>query len=206
MRRPSVRLSVNARRHACSLTIPAPPLFYSLDNNIFCRDYHRRYMFTDKGITALCEGLKGSAVTLLKCATAPECSRLRQRPLTHLPPPHFILGPFPSPCLPSSDAPPALLHSNSQAHTHAPCPFPSTHAMLPSIVRRVDLLDRSHNSLVASPSQLESQQPRRPGQAGHQRRRPQWHRDPILASVGTLDAAPCTLTRGACESKGGSWD
>ena len=39
-----------------------------------------------------------------------------------------------------------LLHSNSQAHTHTPCPFPSTRAMLPSIVRRVD---RGHASWIA---------------------------------------------------------
>ena len=35
-----------------------------------------------------------------------------------------------------------LLHS----HTHAPCPFPSTPAMLPFIVRRVD---RGHASWIA---------------------------------------------------------
>ena len=41
----------------------------------------------------------------------------------------------------------------------------------------------THHSLVACPSQLARQPPRRPGQAGYyQRRRRQWHRDPFLAS------------------------
>ena len=35
-------------------------------------------------ITKLCKGLKGSAVTSLKCATAPECSPSCYRPLTRL--------------------------------------------------------------------------------------------------------------------------
>ena len=37
--------------------------------------------YTSEGIIKLCEGLKGSAVTSLKCA-APECSPFCQRPLT----------------------------------------------------------------------------------------------------------------------------
>ena len=35
-----------------------------------------RGIYTTKGITKLCKGLKGSAVTSLKCA-APECVRFR---------------------------------------------------------------------------------------------------------------------------------
>ena len=38
--------------------------------------------YTAKGIIKLCKGLKGSAVTSLKCAAAPECSPSCQRPLT----------------------------------------------------------------------------------------------------------------------------
>ena len=38
--------------------------------------------YTAEGITKLCEGLKGSAVTSLECAAAPKVSC--QRPLTHL--------------------------------------------------------------------------------------------------------------------------
>ena len=34
------------------------------------------------GIIALCEGLKGSAVTSLECAAAPKCLPFCQRPLT----------------------------------------------------------------------------------------------------------------------------
>ena len=41
--------------------------------------------YTAEGITKLCEGLKESAVTSLKCAAAPpECSLSYQRPLTRL--------------------------------------------------------------------------------------------------------------------------
>ena len=40
--------------------------------------------YTAEGITKLCEALKGSAVTSLKCAAAPKCLLLCQRPLTRL--------------------------------------------------------------------------------------------------------------------------
>ena len=38
--------------------------------------------YTTEGITKLCEGLKGSAVTSLRCADAPKRSPFCQRPLT----------------------------------------------------------------------------------------------------------------------------
>ena len=41
-----------------------------------------RGTYTTEGITKLCEGLKGSAVTSLECAAAPERLLLCQRPLT----------------------------------------------------------------------------------------------------------------------------
>ena len=41
-----------------------------MDSNRLCLDEH--YQFTDKGVTALCEGLKGSAVTTLRCAVGPK--------------------------------------------------------------------------------------------------------------------------------------
>ena len=56
--------------------------------------------YTTEGITKLCEGLKGSAVTSLKCAAAPECSLPCQRPLTRLLSHH----PHPTPCLAVSTA------------------------------------------------------------------------------------------------------
>ena len=40
--------------------------------------------YTAEGITKLCEGLKGSCVTSLRCAVAPKRSLLCQRPLTLL--------------------------------------------------------------------------------------------------------------------------
>ena len=40
--------------------------------------------YTAEGITKLCEGLKGSAVISLKCAAAPKCPLLCQRPLARL--------------------------------------------------------------------------------------------------------------------------
>ena len=39
-----------------------------MDNNGLCFD--ENYDFTAEGITALCGGLKGSAVTSLRCAAA----------------------------------------------------------------------------------------------------------------------------------------
>ena len=36
--------------------------------------------YAAEGITKICEALKGSAVTSLKCATALECSRFCRRP------------------------------------------------------------------------------------------------------------------------------
>ena len=39
-------------------------------------------IYKAEGITKLCEGLKGSAVTSLKYAAPPECSPFCQRPLT----------------------------------------------------------------------------------------------------------------------------
>ena len=49
--------------------------FGSLTNNQLCGlDFQGQGTYTTEGITKLCEGLKGSAVTSLKCAAAPECS------------------------------------------------------------------------------------------------------------------------------------
>jgi len=55
-------------------------------------DYDGNGTYTAEGITKLCEALKGSTVTSLKCATAEAYSLLWQRPLTRacalsLPPP-----------------------------------------------------------------------------------------------------------------------
>ena len=57
-----------------------------MEDNELCGlsgDHPVRGTYTTEGITKLCEALKGSAVTSLKCA-APECSLLCQRPLTSL--------------------------------------------------------------------------------------------------------------------------
>ena len=43
------------------------------NSNPFGYDPYDTYYYTDAGINKLCEGLKGSAVTSLKCAAA-ECS------------------------------------------------------------------------------------------------------------------------------------
>ena len=154
------------------------PHLCSLANNHLCGlDDKDRGTYTAKGITKLREALKGSAVTSLKCAAAPECSLSCQRPLTCLLP-SYHLRPSPHPhtsvLAPFLSFPPCFLH-----------PFHILiHAMmLPSIVRRVD---RGHvlvpdgwitrapiyppHPPATSPSQLADQPPRRPGQAGHQRR------------------------------------
>ena len=62
----------------------------SLSNNELCGlDILGRGTYTTEGITALCEGLKGSAVTSLECAAAPnlypDCTQC-QAPLTCISP------------------------------------------------------------------------------------------------------------------------
>ena len=67
---------------------PSRPTHGSLANTQLCGlDGYGRGTYTAEGITKLCEGLKGSAVTSLECAAAPKCLLLCQRPLTlSLPP------------------------------------------------------------------------------------------------------------------------
>ena len=56
-----------------------------LGNNQLCGlNSIGRGIYTAEGITKLCEGLKGSAVTSLRCAAAPKRSPFCQRPLTSL--------------------------------------------------------------------------------------------------------------------------
>ena len=58
----------------------------SLDSTTLCGIDRRTFQgtYTAEGITKLCEGLKGSCVTSLRCAVAPKRSLLCQRPLTRL--------------------------------------------------------------------------------------------------------------------------
>jgi hypothetical protein len=57
----------------------------SLACNELCGlDYQGCGIYTTEGINKLCEALKGSAVTALKCASAPQCPPLCQCPLTRL--------------------------------------------------------------------------------------------------------------------------
>jgi hypothetical protein len=63
-----------ATPHLCSLCL----------NELCGLDRWGNGTYTSEGITKLCEALKGSAITSLKCAAAPECSLSCQRPLTHL--------------------------------------------------------------------------------------------------------------------------
>ena len=52
-----------------SAPIDTPPAIGSLDANQLCGvDFNGRGTYTTAGITKLCEALKGSAVTSLKCA------------------------------------------------------------------------------------------------------------------------------------------
>ena len=53
-------------------THPTLTLARSLRNNQLCGlDYDGRGTYTTEGVTKLCEGLMGSAVTSLECAAAP---------------------------------------------------------------------------------------------------------------------------------------
>ena len=56
----------------------------SLDSTTLCGidQWTGQGTYTAEGITKLCEGLKGSCVTSLRCAVAPKRSLLCQRPLT----------------------------------------------------------------------------------------------------------------------------
>ena len=66
-----------------SAPIDTPPPLGSLADNLICGI--TRFgdgTYTAEGITKLCEGLKGSELTWLECAAAPECSLSCQRPLT----------------------------------------------------------------------------------------------------------------------------
>ena len=84
-RRPVVFAFVSA-----PLDTPAPTLCIgSLADNSICGVTtgvmgRQQGTYTAEGITKLCEGLKGSAVTSLKCAATPERLLLCQRPLTRL--------------------------------------------------------------------------------------------------------------------------
>ena len=60
-------------------------------NQLCGLDYDGNGTYTAEGITKLCEALKGSAVTSLKCAATPERLLLCQRPLTCLSPPQPML-------------------------------------------------------------------------------------------------------------------
>ena len=71
---------------ACaSAPVDTAPFLGSLTNTALCGvDYWGDGTYTTEGITKLCEALKGSVVTSLKCATTLECFLLCQRPLTRL--------------------------------------------------------------------------------------------------------------------------
>ena len=68
-----------------SAPVDTPCSLGRLGNNQLCGlDNVGCGTYTAEGITKLCEGLKGSAVTSLKCAAAPKCLLSCQRPLTLL--------------------------------------------------------------------------------------------------------------------------
>ena len=72
---------------SCQRPLTLPPSLGSLADNQLCGlDYRGNGTYTAEGITKLCEGLKGSAVTSLECATTtPGVVRfLCQCPLTLL--------------------------------------------------------------------------------------------------------------------------
>ena len=55
-----------------STPIDTPPCLGSLNSNQLCGvDRYGNGTYTAEGITKLCEALKGSTVTSLKCAAAP---------------------------------------------------------------------------------------------------------------------------------------
>ena len=81
------------REQACQWAIDTAAFTASRlgNNNIGGHhDNDGEFVYNTEGIIALCEALKGSAVTSLECAAAPKCLPFCQRPLTcllTLPPP-----------------------------------------------------------------------------------------------------------------------
>ena len=77
---------------------PRPTHDSLADNGLCGVDEEGDGDYTTEGITALCKGIKGSALTSLECAAVPKCSLLCQRPpvdtrlLSHCP------HPSPIPC------------------------------------------------------------------------------------------------------------
>ena len=78
-RRPQAFAFMSAPADTPAVSSFPQPHLDSLDSNNLCRDEDRE--FTAAGITALCEGLKGSTVTSLRCAAAPKsvCFCVRAR-------------------------------------------------------------------------------------------------------------------------------
>ena len=71
-----------------SISIDTPPFLGSLGNNQLCGlDERGRGTYTAEGITKLCDGLKGSGVTLLERAAAPSVRLLSAPRDTPQPPP-----------------------------------------------------------------------------------------------------------------------
>ena len=69
----------------CQRPLTLPPSLGSLAHNQLCGlNRYGQGTYTADGITKLCDGLKGSAVTSLKCAAPSSGSSLCQRPLTLL--------------------------------------------------------------------------------------------------------------------------
>jgi len=86
---PVPRLAACARRPRVFAFVSGPidttPALGSLGYNQLCGlNANANGTYTAEGITKLCEGLKESAVTSLKCAATPECLLSCQRPLTCL--------------------------------------------------------------------------------------------------------------------------
>jgi len=85
-RRDLARVRRRPKSVVSALIDTVTPHLCSLGDNQLCGLAYDGYYgdHTADGITKLCEGLKGSAVTSLKCAASPECSPFCQRPLTYL--------------------------------------------------------------------------------------------------------------------------
>ena len=80
-----MRTRLKTDRLCVSAPFDTAPFLGSLAKTALCGiNYWGDGTYTTEGITKLCEALKGSVVTSLKCATTLECLLLCQRPLTRL--------------------------------------------------------------------------------------------------------------------------
>ena len=173
-----------------SAPIDTPPVLGSLANNQLCGlDYRGRGTYTTRCITKLCEALKGSAVTSLKCATNLETLVFAfvSAPIDTLALPPFPLRPSFAASVATRSEPRAPRRSlPCSKRRESPSSSAPPHPLVFALVSvHADILTNkllSHYIHSAPRSQSRGQRHHRRGQAGPPVRRGQRCPHRILAS------------------------